>query len=188
MWNNIAQHAGDNDNKLLASETFAVTFDASSSLAGDNLPVNDLSASSVDYTNPDGSGASVPLPQAYINVQGPPVAADDAASTLEDTPVDIAVLANDSDPNGDTLTELSMENTTSIGTVSVSVPPKPWTVSVTWVFSGEPVPCRNMSAGLAVFVTITSLAADAGAVADTAAKSNVPITAIARNCSIVLMA
>ena len=108
VWNNIAQHAGDNDNKLLASETFAVTFDASSSLAGDNLPVNDLSASSVDYTNPDGSGASVPLPQAYINVQGPPVAIDDAASTLEDTPVDIAVLANDSDPNGDTLTVVSV--------------------------------------------------------------------------------
>ena len=52
VWNNIAQHVGNNDNNLLAFERFAVTFDASSSLAGENLPVNDLSASSVDYTNP----------------------------------------------------------------------------------------------------------------------------------------
>ena len=34
----------------------------------------------------------------------PPVAADDSATTPEDTPVTIAVLANDSDPNGDPLT------------------------------------------------------------------------------------
>ncbi|MCI0637732.1 MAG: Ig-like domain-containing protein [Gemmataceae bacterium] len=34
----------------------------------------------------------------------PPVANDDTASTTENTPVDVAVLANDTDPNGDTLT------------------------------------------------------------------------------------
>jgi hypothetical protein len=34
----------------------------------------------------------------------PPVAADDSATTVEDTPVTIDVLANDSDPNGDPLT------------------------------------------------------------------------------------
>ena len=34
----------------------------------------------------------------------PPLAVDDAAQTAEDTPVTIAVLANDSDPDGDTLT------------------------------------------------------------------------------------
>ena len=34
----------------------------------------------------------------------PPLAVDDAAQTAEDTPVTIAVLTNDSDPNGDTLT------------------------------------------------------------------------------------
>jgi subtilisin family serine protease len=33
---------------------------------------------------------------------GAPVAADDAATTAEDTPTDVAVLANDTDPNGDT--------------------------------------------------------------------------------------
>ena len=33
-----------------------------------------------------------------------PVAVPDTATTLEDSSVDIAVLANDSDPDGDTLT------------------------------------------------------------------------------------
>jgi hypothetical protein len=61
----------------------------------------------VQYLNPDGSSASVALPQAFINVQGPPVAVDDFASTVEDTPVTIDVLANDSDPNGDTLTVIA---------------------------------------------------------------------------------
>ena len=32
-----------------------------------------------------------------------PVAVDDAATTVEDSPTDVAVLANDTDPNGDTL-------------------------------------------------------------------------------------
>lgn len=106
-WNNVAQHVGNNDDRLSADETFVVTFDASSSLAGNNLPVDDLAESRVDYTNPDGSSTSVPVPQAFINVQGPPVAVDDFASTLEDTPVTIDVLANDSDPNGDALTVIS---------------------------------------------------------------------------------
>lgn len=106
-WSNIAQYVGNNDNRLSADETFEVTFEAGSSFAGNNLPVDDLAESSVDYTNPDGSAASVPVPQAFINVQGPPVAVDDFASTLEDTAVTIDVLANDSDPNGDTLTVIS---------------------------------------------------------------------------------
>ena len=37
-------------------------------------------------------------------VNAAPLAVDDAAETAEDTPVTIAVLANDSDPDGDTLT------------------------------------------------------------------------------------
>ena len=37
-------------------------------------------------------------------VQDDPVAADDSAETLENTAVDIDVLANDSDVDGDTLT------------------------------------------------------------------------------------
>jgi len=41
---------------------------------------------------------------AIIPSNGPPVAGDDAVTTDEDTPASIAVLANDSDPDGDTLT------------------------------------------------------------------------------------
>ena len=39
-----------------------------------------------------------------LPVNDPPLAVDDAAETAEDTPATIAVLANDSDPDGDTLT------------------------------------------------------------------------------------
>lgn len=124
-WNDIAQHVGNGDNKLLSTETFAVTFSASSTRAGNNLPVDDVSESRVGYTNPDGTLGTADVPQAFINVQGPPVAADDSASTLEDTPVTINVLANDSDPNGDALTVVSasspMQGTAAIngdGTVT----------------------------------------------------------------------
>jgi subtilisin family serine protease len=41
-------------------------------------------------------------PPSPINTNAP-VAADDAVTTDEDTPVDVAVLANDTDPNGDAL-------------------------------------------------------------------------------------
>ena len=39
-----------------------------------------------------------------VAVPSPPQAVDDVAETPEDTPVTIAVLANDSDPDGDPLT------------------------------------------------------------------------------------
>ena len=41
-------------------------------------------------------------------VNQPPVAGDDSAATAEDTPVTIPVLANDSDPDGDPLTVISI--------------------------------------------------------------------------------
>ena len=58
------------------------------------------------YVVGDGSGLTA---QAAVVVtvrpaNDPPLAGDDAAETVEDTPAFIAVLANDSDPNGDTLT------------------------------------------------------------------------------------
>lgn len=118
-WINVAQHVGNGDNRLLANETFTVTFEASSTLAGNSLEVNELAESSVEYLNPDGSGATVALPQAFINVQGPPVAVDDFASTIEDTPVTIDVLANDSDPNGDALA-VTATSFPSHGTVEIN--------------------------------------------------------------------
>jgi VCBS repeat-containing protein len=49
----------------------------------------------------------------------PPNAVNDTATTAEDTPVDIAVLDNDSDPDGDTITLISVTNG-SRGTVAIN--------------------------------------------------------------------
>ena len=58
------------------------------------------------YVVGDGSGltAQAAVEVTVLPVNDPPLAGDDAADTPEDTPVTIDVLANDSDPNGDTLT------------------------------------------------------------------------------------
>ncbi|MGH9921520.1 MAG: Ig-like domain-containing protein, partial [Nitrososphaerales archaeon] len=52
-------------------------------------------------------------------VNDPPVANDDIASTNEDTPVNISVLANDSDVDGDTLT-VSSVTTPAHGTATIN--------------------------------------------------------------------
>ena len=58
------------------------------------------------YTISDGQGgsATATVSVTVTAVNDAPAAADDAASTLEDTAVGIPVLANDSDIDGDTLT------------------------------------------------------------------------------------
>lgn len=62
--------------------------------------------------------------QAYTGGGGgttnlPPVANSDSATTTVNTPVTVNVLANDTDPNGDTLTLISVSNAVN-GTVSIS--------------------------------------------------------------------
>jgi len=60
---------------------------------------------SFGYTISDGRGGSDTAP-VKVRVQAapdPPIAVDDTATTSEDTATDIAVLANDSDPDGDAL-------------------------------------------------------------------------------------
>jgi subtilisin family serine protease len=47
--------------------------------------------------------ALIETPPPPPTATGAPVAVDDAATTAEDSPTDVAVLTNDSDPNGDTL-------------------------------------------------------------------------------------
>ncbi len=73
---------------------------------------------SVTVTADDGNGGTVD--QTFIwEVNNPaPVAADDTATTDEDTPVDIAVLANDTDPDGDALSVTSA--TASNGLVTIN--------------------------------------------------------------------
>src|SRR5581483_9678334 len=88
------------------------------------------------------------------------------------------------------LPELSMANTTSVGSVFVRVPPNPCTVNVIWVVSGVPAPWTNMLVGDAVLVTSTwlSAVAAAGRTTPMAAKTSTPITAVAKSCCDALMA
>jgi hypothetical protein len=57
------------------------------------------------YTASDGSGStdSATVTVVVNRVNGPPVAVDDSVTTLKNTPVDVNVLGNDSDPDGDAL-------------------------------------------------------------------------------------
>lgn len=59
---------------------------------------------SVEITADDGNGGTVTQTVTFNVANPPPVASDDTASTSEDTPVNIDVLANDVDPDGDPLT------------------------------------------------------------------------------------
>jgi hypothetical protein len=74
------------------------------------------------YTIDDGRGGSA---TANVTVtvgaapNQPPVAIDDAATTISGTPVSIDVLANDSDPDGDPLTIQSV-GAPRLGTVAIS--------------------------------------------------------------------
>jgi hypothetical protein len=64
------------------------------------------------FVTASGPGGGVRMPFYFRKARGagnqPPIARDDSASTLVDQPVAIAVLANDSDPDGDALSIASM--------------------------------------------------------------------------------
>ncbi len=79
-----------------------------------------LGVATVDYTASDQAGGTAGglLFVTVISGASPPVATDDTISTNEDTDVQIDVLANDSDADGDTLT--IVEATADIGSVSIS--------------------------------------------------------------------
>jgi large repetitive protein len=62
---------------------------------------------SVTVTANDGNGGSVTQTFSWTVANPPPVATNDTATTNEDTPVTVPVLANDSDPDGDPLTVTS---------------------------------------------------------------------------------
>lgn len=68
------------------------------------------------YTVSDGQGGAATATVIVTIRNKPPIAVNDMASTSEDTPVTIAVLANDSDPDGDPLTVTSVTQPTN-GTV-----------------------------------------------------------------------
>ncbi|MEP5000898.1 MAG: Ig-like domain-containing protein [Paracoccaceae bacterium] len=69
-------------------------------------------------TDPNGNEDTGSVAVTVNPVDDAPVAADDVATTDEDTPVEIDVLTNDSDPDGDTLTVTSA--TSPDGTVTIN--------------------------------------------------------------------
>jgi M6 family metalloprotease-like protein len=84
--------------------------------------VNYHGSDTFDYTMNDGHGntdtATVHITVTTVN--DPPTAVDDNAVTPENTPLEIAVLANDTDPEGDNLTIVGL-NRGSHGTVAATV-------------------------------------------------------------------
>jgi hypothetical protein len=78
---------------------------------------NFAGTATVRYTVSDGHGGTTSA-LITINVANhPPVAADDTASTVENTPVMIRPLLNDSDPDGDNLTIVSVSATNGTATI-----------------------------------------------------------------------
>ncbi len=60
------------------------------------------------YTASDGSLSGTATVSVTVSDDDPPVAVNDTASTPEDTPRTIAVLGNDSDPEGNSLTVVAV--------------------------------------------------------------------------------
>ena len=113
---------------VVASGSVTVVFDV---LIADPLAVTSLSNQGVvDSTEgdpvptddpDDATSTSDPtVTQVDAPLNGPPVAEDDAASTPEDTPVDIPVLINDSDPDGDIITVTTIITPPANGTVVIN--------------------------------------------------------------------
>jgi VCBS repeat-containing protein len=75
-----------------------------------------------DYTVSDGAGggATGHVAVTVLAVDHPPVAVDDNATTNEDAATNVAVLANDTDPDNETLTTTAVTQAPAHGTASVN--------------------------------------------------------------------
>jgi CshA-type fibril repeat protein len=108
----------------------------------------------ITYTVSDGNGglATATITVTVAPVNDPPVVAGETATTREDTPVTIPVLANDSDPDGDplTVTAASAPN----GTVTIN-PDGTITYTPNPDFSGTDTITYTVSDGRGGFVTAT---------------------------------
>ncbi len=106
----------------------------------------------VTVTATDPSGESVSTTFVYSIQNIPPVAVNDTATTPEDTPVNVAVLTNDFDPDGDplTITAASAQN----GTVVVN-PDGTLTFTPAENFNGEAVVSYTVSDGQGGIATAT---------------------------------
>ena len=107
---NVAPSFSDLDGNTLSFSAAGLPAGLSISAAGVISGTIDRAASqtnggvySVTVTASDGNGGTVTSTFTWTVINPAPVAVDDIASTPEDTLVNIAVLANDNDPDGDAL-------------------------------------------------------------------------------------
>ncbi len=107
----------------------------------------------VTITATDPSGLSVTTSFVYSVQNIPPVAVNDVAATPEDVPVVIAVLTNDNDPEGDSLTVTAASATN--GTVVIN-PNGTITFTPTPDFNGIAVVSYTISDGNGGFATATA--------------------------------
>jgi len=111
------------------------------------------------YTVADGNGGTsiAQVTVAVAEINDVPIALDDGATTPEDTPVDIDVLANDSDPDGDNLVVESVtqpENGTVVnnGSDVTYIPDSDFHGEDTFTYTACDDQCGNATA--TVYVTV----------------------------------
>ena len=142
----------------------AVFFNGSSPSVRYTPQLNYNGTDSLTYTVSDGRGGSaVGQVNVTINAQpDPPAAGSDSATTLEDTPVTINVLANDSDPDGDTALTTAAATSPTKGTVvhnadhSFTYTPNA-NISGTDSFTYRVTDSTGRTATAVVFLTITAV-------------------------------
>ena len=122
---------------------------------------NTSGADSFTYVARDAGGAnsaSTPVSITVNPVNDAPVAGQDSATTLEDTPININVLANDTDIDGDTLTvtSFSLNGGTNQGTLILN-PDKTLTYVPSYNFNGSATISYQISDGTATASSTVSL-------------------------------
>lgn len=122
---------------------------------------NTSGADSFTYVARDAGGAnsaSTPVSVTVNPVNDAPVARQDSATTLEDTPITINVLANDTDTEGDTLTvtSFSLNGGTNQGTLILN-PDKTLTYVPSYNFNGSATISYQISDGTATASSTVSL-------------------------------
>ena len=110
----------------IAPATGIVTYTPNTGFSGND---------SFTYTVKTTHGAVSNVATVSIHVHEPPIANDDTATTLEETPVTIDVLANDTDPSGATILPSSVTITTQPAHGTVSVDPSTGNVLYTPAFN-----------------------------------------------------
>jgi hypothetical protein len=85
-----------------------------------NLNFNGIDTFTYQVCDNDGDCDTATVTVTVHPINDPPVAVDDTATTDDTTPITITVLSNDSDPDGDPLTVISVGTPTS-GTVAINL-------------------------------------------------------------------